>query len=904
MPRRPLAPGLIVLLVFFFSATFQAEAPRRTLRFAELTYGVAAQAMVRDQSGSIWFGGRTCMAALPVTADAIQPAAGGPGCHGLIGRMTSDGRVTYLSYFGGSALSTVTSLALDAGGNLIVGGWTDSADFPTTPGAFDRTCGADGRCITNKWDGNMQRFMDLPVSDGFVTRLSPRADRILYSTFIGGTDNDYIFSVAVDSRGRIHAAGSAISLDFPVTPNALQRYFSYGVDPDSNRLDDAVYVRLTADGSALEYGTYLGGYGTDWAAGVAVDPSGDAYVTGSTTSTTFPTLNAAQPQNSSWAQYPYTLADGWLARFSAAGALYSTYVGGSDSDGAAAVAVVDDDVYLAGTACSTDFPAAPASSAECRGFISELNAATGSVARTAILHGAGGSDIVAAISVDHARVVHAAGWTYGTNAFPTTADARQRTSGGGQDAFLAVVDMGAGGSGSLLYSTYLGGADHDQVEALAVDGAGGVYLGGESASATPQSHFPSVNAQPGAGSEQGAASQPYRTAFVAYVAAGQDVPPSAGSDVVLYTRDATVIGTAWHPVNDPTAAGGRRLWNPDATVPKITTAAAAPASYVEMTFDANAGVPYHLWLRMKADNDSWENDSVFVQFSDSVDEGGNSVWRIGTPDATIVSLEDCGGCGEHGWGWNDNGYARPGQLVQFAASGRHTLRIQQREDGISIDQVVLSAATWLTSAPGAPRDDTHIVGDPPPPPATDTGEIVMHVASERLAGGANWLLVNDASAAGGARLFNPDQGAPKSTSPAASGGDYFEVRFTADAGVPYHLWVRSRALDDYYGNDSVMVQFSDAVDANGAAIWRIGTNSATNVILEDCGGCGEQGWGWTDNAYGAFAAPIYFARSGPQTIRVLRREDGISIDQIVLSAGRFFNAAPGSATHDTTIVPR
>ena len=130
------------------------------------------------------------------------------------------------------------------------------------------------------------------------------------------------------------------------------------------------------------------------------------------------------------------------------------------------------------------------------------------------------------------------------------------------------------------------------------------------------------------------------------------------------------------------------------------------------------------------------------------------------------------------------------------------------------------------------------------------------------------------------------------------------MRFTAEAGVPYHLWVRSRALDDYYGNDSVMVQFSDSVDANGAPVFRIGTNSSTNVILEDCGGCGEQGWGWTDNAYGAFAAPISFSTSGPQTIRVLRREDGISIDQIVLSAGRFFTTAPGRATNDATIVPR
>jgi hypothetical protein len=107
------------------------------------------------------------------------------------------------------------------------------------------------------------------------------------------------------------------------------------------------------------------------------------------------------------------------------------------------------------------------------------------------------------------------------------------------------------------------------------------------------------------------------------------------------------------------------------------------------------------------------------------------------------------------------------------------------------------------------------------------------------------------------------------TPAAASGNDYFEIQFTA--------------------------QQPDLA---------LGSDSATWVSLEDCSGCGEQGWGWNDNAYGAFAPPIYFATSGPQTIRVLRREDGISIDQIVLSAGRYLNASPGLAKNDTTIVSK
>ena len=175
---------------------------------------------------------------------------------------------------------------------------------------------------------------------------------------------------------------------------------------------------------------------------------------------------------------------------------------------------------------------------------------------------------------------------------------------------------------------------------------------------------------------------------------------------------------------------------------------------------------------------------------------------------------------------------------------------------------------------------------------------------ERTAGGTNWQSIADATAAGGARLYNPDLGQPKLSSPASAGSDYFDVQFTADAGVAYHLWIRSKALNDHWTNDSVFVQFSNSVNASGTPTFRIGSGEATVVSLEDCSGCGEQGWGWNDNGYGYLADPIYFANTGPQTIRVLRREDGISIDQIVLSAARFLTTAPGAAKNDTTIVPK
>ena len=140
-------------------------------------------------------------------------------------------------------------------------------------------------------------------------------------------------------------------------------------------------------------------------------------------------------------------------------------------------------------------------------------------------------------------------------------------------------------------------------------------------------------------------------------------------------------------------------------------ASANPASYFEVTFNAEAGRPYRLWLRGRADGNSWANDSVFVQFNQSVTSGDAPTWRIGTTSAADVNLEACSGCGVSAWGWQDNGYGTGvlGPLVYFAVSGPQTLRIQTREDGFSIDQIVLSPAAFLSASPGAPKNDTRIL---------------------------------------------------------------------------------------------------------------------------------------------------------------------------------------------------
>jgi hypothetical protein len=191
-------------------------------------------------------------------------------------------------------------------------------------------------------------------------------------------------------------------------------------------------------------------------------------------------------------------------------------------------------------------------------------------------------------------------------------------------------------------------------------------------------------------------------------------------EIVLHAADATRIAGTWSVVADAAAASGARIWNPDAAAPKLTTPLPNPANYFELTFQAEAGVAYHLWMRGKADKNAWANDSVYVQYSGSVDTGGAAVNRIGTASAAALSIEDGINAGLAGWGWADDSYGGFAGPVYFAATGAQTIRVQVREDGLSLDQIVLSADKYATKAPGVTKNDTTLlpsvcftVGRPP-----------------------------------------------------------------------------------------------------------------------------------------------------------------------------------------------
>lgn len=384
----------------------------------------------------------------------------------------------------------------------------------------------------------------------------------------------------------------------------------------------------------------------------------------------------------------------------------------------------------------------------------------------------------------------------------------------------------------------------------------------------------------------------------------------SATDVVLYAGEAQVK-SGWNVVADSTAAGGARLANPNAGASKLSAPIANPSAYFEMSFSAQSGTAYRLWIRGKAENNDWANDSIFVQFSGSVDPGGTAAYRIGTTSATTINLEDCSGCGLSGWGWQDNGWGVGvmGPLIYFSTTGSQTVRVQVREDGLSIDQIVLSPVTYVAASPGALKNDTRILpktGAALPPPPTSTSNIViwaLDVPNGSVFG--NWSKVSDNSAAGQTALSSADAGVPKLSQALASPTNYFDVTVNALAGTPYRLWIRGKAKGDSPYNDSVFVQFSGSSDSAGASVFRIGTTSATTMNLEDDLGVGLNGWGWQDNGWGrgVLGPLIYFQSTGSQTVRVQSREDGLSIDQIVLSPQAYLNFSPGALKNDTVILP-
>jgi len=295
---------------------------------------------------------------------------------------------------------------------------------------------------------------------------------LVYSTYLGGSDGEFASAIAVDSSGCAYITGYTYSTDFPTNPpNARQ---GPGNTPGYN---DVFISKLNAAGSALVYSTYLGGSDGDWGKAIAVDSSGNAYITGGTLSTDFPTNppNARQGPSNTPGYY-----DAFVAKLNAAGSalVYSTYLGGGYSDEGRGIAVDGSgNAYVAGWTSSDNFLTTtgafqPAPGGGEDAFVAKLNPAGSGLVYSTYL---GGNywEYANGIAVDSSGNAYVAGSTYSDN-FPTTPGALQPGKAGDNDAFVAKLNP----SGSLLYSTYLGGESEDEAYGIAVDGSGNAYVTG------------------------------------------------------------------------------------------------------------------------------------------------------------------------------------------------------------------------------------------------------------------------------------------------------------------------------------------------------------------------------------------------------------------------------------------
>ena len=419
--------------------------------------GEYGYALATDSARSAYVAGYTWSTDFPVTPGSFSNTASATGDVSVT-KLNLDGTaLVYSTYIGGAGREEAHGIALGQSGNAYVIGFTESSDFPTTAGAYDRTLGG--------------------ARDAFVAELDATGSALIFSTLLGGSAAERALSLAVDSSGNSYITGDTYSNDFPATAGAYDTTYNGGTN-------DVFVAKLNPTGTGLVYATYLGGTGSDGytASAIAIDATGAAYVTGDTASADFPTLAGAYQRNFGGGTY-----DAFVTKLNAGGSglVYSTFLGARGSDWATSIAVdAAGSAYVTGYTSSRRFPTsagafqagAPGGVADA--FISKFNAGGTALAYSTYL-GTAGDDEASSIGVDSGGLACVTGYT-DTAGFPTTAGAYDTSLNGNRDAF--VTRLNAGGT-ALSYSTYLGGANLDVAYALASCTTRNVYVTGQSMSA-------------------------------------------------------------------------------------------------------------------------------------------------------------------------------------------------------------------------------------------------------------------------------------------------------------------------------------------------------------------------------------------------------------------------------------
>jgi hypothetical protein len=428
--------------------------------------------------------------------------------------------MTYSTLVGANNFNAATAIAVDSAGAAYIAGYTDSDALPTANPAQNFNLGSvevfvaklnpagttleyctymggsnDDRGYGIAVDSSGSAYVtgtttspDFPTRypeqsslqgsrNVFVFKLNALGDMLEFSTFLGGSGADTAYAIAVDVSGNSYIVGDTTSLNFPAS----------GYQTANHGSQDAFVAKLSSNGQQLLFSTYLGGGGADHGGAIAVDPGGTVYVTGYTWSSNFPTEN---PQQSGIAGP----CNAYVARLNANGnaLMFSTYLGGSGctmaypETGQGIALDAQGNAYVAGVTSSSDFPILNAVQPQLQGstdaFVAKFNSAGALLFSTYM--GGSGVDVGNAIALDSSGAIYVAGYTYSTD-FPVTAGALQTANAGSCDAFLFKLSPAGD---ALLYATYLGGSGADTASGVALDASGNVYLAGW----TLSSNFPVV----------------------------------------------------------------------------------------------------------------------------------------------------------------------------------------------------------------------------------------------------------------------------------------------------------------------------------------------------------------------------------------------------------------------------
>ncbi|MEE9584721.1 MAG: SBBP repeat-containing protein, partial [Candidatus Brocadiales bacterium] len=362
-----------------------------------------------------------------------------------------DPGLEYSTFLGGSGEDRGYGIAVDSSGNVYVTGFTVSREYPTTSGAYDTS---------------------ISGYDAFVTKINPAASgdaSLSYSTFLGGSGRDYGQAIALDSSGNAYVTGYTESTNFPTTAGAYDTSYNGGAW-------DVFVSKINSAGSDLAYSTFLGNAYADQGYGIAVDSSGNAYVTGDTRSIFFPTTAGAF--DTGW-----NGSDDWnvfVSKINPAGSgdsdlVYSTFLRGSADDYGRGIAVDSSGrAYVTGYTDSTGFPTTSGAydtsfNSGNDVFVSKINPAgsgTSDLVYSTFLGGSG-KDYGHGIAVDSSGSAYVTGDTW-SSGFPTTSGASDRSFNGSVDVFVSKINPAGSGDASLSYSTFLGGSGRDYGQAIAL----------------------------------------------------------------------------------------------------------------------------------------------------------------------------------------------------------------------------------------------------------------------------------------------------------------------------------------------------------------------------------------------------------------------------------------------------